>query len=138
MIEIFRNAIHYQYDQNSDLVFCIISGTGSRLLANNVTDPTLERLVSYLTPKIESACLANEGNIDQLAVVGMIQKISIIGILPVPHAIVVRQYEVTEQTRIWFTSYLWGNVFTSLQFLPVFDWTRVKIITLSGLTQSLS
>jgi hypothetical protein len=49
---------------------------------------------------------------------------------------VVRQFQPTEQTRLWFTSFLFGIVFVSLQGLPVIDWKRVKLVQLSGFTRS--
>ena len=113
----------------------MISGSGARILANGITDPTLERLVSYLGEKISSLCQKNEGNVDDSHVMTLIQKISMIGIIPVAHPILVRQYTITDQTKSWFTAYLWGTVFTSFQYLPIFDWTKIKMITL-GLSSS--
>eukprot|EP00413_Alexandrium_margalefii_P009677 CAMPEP_0204545910 /NCGR_PEP_ID=MMETSP0661-20131031/21622_1 /ASSEMBLY_ACC=CAM_ASM_000606 /TAXON_ID=109239 /ORGANISM="Alexandrium margalefi, Strain AMGDE01CS-322" /LENGTH=32 /DNA_ID= /DNA_START= /DNA_END= /DNA_ORIENTATION= len=31
-----------------------------------------------------------------------------VGILPVPHPIVIRTYQASSYTAMWFTSYMWG------------------------------
>ena len=138
MLETIDNCIHYQYDQNAQLVYSLVQGDkGRQILKNLPTDkplPTesLTRLLNYLCPRLEEVCRRNEGNIDDSQVVELIRKLSVIGILPVPHAIVIRQYAVNDQTRLWFTSYLWGTIFTGLQFMPFLDWSRVRMIVLSA------
>ena len=141
MLETIDNCVHYQYDQNASLIYALIQGEkGRKILANleplsevkNFPIETLTRLLNYLEPRLEEVCRRNEGNIDDAQVVELIRKISVIGILPVPHAIVIRQYAVNDQTRLWFTSYLWGTVFTSLHYLPVLDWSKIRMVVLSG------
>jgi hypothetical protein len=143
MLETIDNCVHYQYDQNPYLIYALIQGdSGKKILSQLPTaedkilfpTETLTRLLNYLGPRLEEVCRRNEGNIDDSQVVELIRKISVIGILPVPHAIVIRQYAVNDQTRLWFTSYLWGTIFTSLQYLPVLDWSRIRMIVLSGMS----
>ena len=55
----------------------------------------------------------------------MIEYISnntLVGILPLPHAIVMRKYEPNAKTNIWFTTLLFGAIFThSNRKLPIFE-----------------
>ena len=158
LLESVNSALHYQYEGNSALVYALLLPVGKKILANvesltsigpNVSSnyqpsaewvqetkralpvETIARLVSHLGPRIEEECRLNEGNIDHTQVLDLVRRISLVGILPVPHAIVVRQYQPNEQTRLWFTSYLWGTVFTLLQPFPLIDSSRVRIVTLS-------
>lgn len=34
-----------------------------------------------------------------------------VGLLPVPHPIVVRKYNPNEFTNLWFTTFTWGVIF---------------------------
>jgi hypothetical protein len=144
MMETIDNCVHYQYEQNSQLIYALLQGDmGMRILSNiaatidgstvpNITVDTVSKLITYLSHRLGEVCRNNEGNIDDNQVTELIRKISVIGILPVPHPIVIRQYAVNTQTVLWFTSYLWGTIFTALQYMPIIDWTRVRMIVLTG------
>jgi frataxin-like iron-binding protein CyaY len=34
-----------------------------------------------------------------------------VGLLPVPHPIVIRKYQANAYTNVWFSAYLWGVIF---------------------------
>jgi hypothetical protein len=34
-----------------------------------------------------------------------------VGLLPVPHPIVIRKYQANQYTSLWFTAFLWGVIF---------------------------
>lgn len=146
LIELINNCLQYQYDSNYNLVYSLLlvgpkviahldsltpekCGGDASALAEIHSKCNLEpmrRLIAYLGPRIEDECRRQEGDMDHTQVTNMIRRISVVGILPVPHPIVVRQYQQNEQTRLWFTSYLWGVVFTSLSTMPIFDWKKSK------------
>jgi hypothetical protein len=149
LIEFINNCLQYQYEGNFYLVYCLLL-TGPRIMKNfdalqthpDMEDPALfediklkfniepiKRLIGYLGPRVEEECLNAE--IDHNQVVQVIRRTSVVGILPVPHPIIVRQYQHNEQTRLWFTSYLWGVIFTAFSTMPIFDWERVKMVTLT-------
>ena len=47
---------------------------------------------------------------------------TLVGILPLPHAIVMRKYEPNAKTNTWFTTLLFGAIFThSNRKLPIFE-----------------
>ena len=159
LLELVGNGLQYQYDSNFNLVYSLllsapkiimnfetlsVESPGFKPSVEWLTDvkakfapglDTIRRLVNYLGPRIAETCTLNEGDVDHRQVVALIKRMSVVGILPVPHAIVVRQYQPNEQTRLWFTSYLWGVIFTSLQTMPILDWQRVKMVTLGSARQ---
>ena len=48
-------------------------------------------------------------------ILGFIRSMTMVGLLPVPHAIVVRKYQPNTFTSLWFTAFLWGVVFLQNQ-----------------------
>jgi hypothetical protein len=49
-------------------------------------------------------------------VLSYLQSGTLVGLLPVPHPIFVRKFELADGIRSWFTSYMWGVVY--LRHLP--------------------
>ena len=52
-----------------------------------------------------------------------------VGVLPVPHAIVVRKYQANKYTGLWFTTYLWGVIYMRNQEMPLWDGSHIKIFS---------
>jgi hypothetical protein len=147
LLETVNNIIQYQYESSCNLVYQLVL-RGGKILENlsSVSDELhvyheewrerdlinpISSLVKYLGPRIEEECAQKEGEIGDQEVISMIRKISLVGILPVPRPIVVRQFTMSEQTRLWFTSYLFGIVFVTLNTMPILDWQKIRMITLS-------
>lgn len=36
---------------------------------------------------------------------------TLVGLLPVPHPIIIRKYQASEATELWFHTYIWGVVY---------------------------
>jgi len=36
---------------------------------------------------------------------------TLVGLLPVPHPILIRKYQTSESTELWFHTYIWGVVY---------------------------
>jgi hypothetical protein len=53
-----------------------------------------------------------------------------IGIFPAPHRIFTRKYIATKDTIIWFTTYLWGVIFTSIQMNPYMDAKHIALFSI--------
>ena len=152
LLETVNNILQYQYESSSNFVYELVL-RGPKIIENlesvgdklhvyndewqerNLMEP-LRRLVGYLGPRIEEECAKQD--LDDKAVLALIKQTSLVGILPVPHSIVVRQFQSNEQTRLWFSSFLFGTVFVSLQSMPILDWSRVRMVTLSGLKRENS
>ncbi|EER19245.1 hypothetical protein Pmar_PMAR009666 [Perkinsus marinus ATCC 50983] len=88
------------------------------------------RLFNALYPKIVSEC-ESEGVTDQNGVLELLKDTTMVGILPVPHPIVIRTYQQNAYTQLWFTSYLWGVIFTRSQALPLYDWKKIQLILIN-------
>ncbi|KAJ3071204.1 cell wall biogenesis protein, partial [Quaeritorhiza haematococci] len=67
-------------------------------------------LVDALAPQIEQLCVDKALN-DDRKVIEYLQSGTLVGLLPLPHPIFVRRFQHNDAVRIWFTSYLWGDVF---------------------------
>lgn len=87
-------------------------------------------LIDNLSTEIESYCKETEA-VGQDQVAAYLRRTTLVGILPVPHPIVVRTYQMSNYTSMWFTSYLWGLVFTRSQGLPLYDWQKIRLITIN-------
>lgn len=48
-------------------------------------------------------------------VVEFLQTTTLVGLLPVPHPIVIRKYQPNKYTSLWFSAFLWGVIFTHNQ-----------------------
>jgi hypothetical protein len=56
-----------------------------------------------------------------------------VGILPVPHPIVIRKYQPNRFTSLWFTAFLWGVVLLHNQAAPrLFDARGVRLFMVQG------
>jgi len=87
-------------------------------------------LIDYLAPEIEAMCKENDVT-DQDEVLNYLKRTTMVGILPVPHPIVIRTYQASSYTAMWFTSYMWGVIFTRSQRLPLYDWKKIKLVVIN-------
>ncbi|KAI8621724.1 high-temperature-induced dauer-formation protein-domain-containing protein [Chytriomyces sp. MP71] len=70
----------------------------------------LVTLVDALGPKIEAFCLKEETNDDKKAI-DFLNSGTMVGLLPLPQPLFTRKFSYTEAVRVWFTSYMWGNIY---------------------------
>eukprot|EP00475_Leptophrys_vorax_P036936 TRINITY_DN63128_c0_g1_i2.p1 TRINITY_DN63128_c0_g1~~TRINITY_DN63128_c0_g1_i2.p1 ORF type:complete len:818 (-),score=216.62 TRINITY_DN63128_c0_g1_i2:1171-3624(-) len=83
-------------------------------------------LLEYLIPRLKN--LAEDRSLDnEEAVLALIERTTVVGILPAPHSIVVRRYTNTPYTMVWFTTYIWGLVFLRNERPVLFDPPRIKL-----------
>jgi hypothetical protein len=60
-------------------------------------------------------------------VVEFLQRTTLVGLLPVPHPIVIRKYQPNKYTSLWFSAFMWGVIFTHNQELSLFDGKGVRL-----------
>ena len=48
-------------------------------------------------------------------VVEFLERYTLVGLLPVPHPILIRKYQPNAYTGIWFTTYIWGVIYLQQQ-----------------------
>ncbi|RHY10343.1 hypothetical protein DYB25_008439, partial [Aphanomyces astaci] len=78
------------------------------------------RLLQYLVPQLEDACeVASGGSLDEAAILVFLRSTTMVGLLPVPHAIVIRKYQTNQFTNLWFTTFTWGVIFLRNQGMMI-------------------
>eukprot|EP00924_Labyrinthula_sp_SR-Ha-C_P001210 maker-scaffold_7-snap-gene-17.29-mRNA-1 protein AED:0.00 eAED:0.00 QI:55/1/1/1/0.5/0.33/3/72/578 len=160
-IDLFNNILQYQYNENENLVYGLISHStliqnvlqlDFSYLLNEANNPEqirriseevkslnatlkkteykkvepLKAFYSHILPLIGEKKISSE---DELRL--FIQNISVVGILPVPHPIVVRKYEKNEYTDVWFTTFVYGLVFLKNKEVPLWDDERIKLFSIN-------
>ena len=81
--------------------------------------------------------------IDETAILAMISSQTLVGVLPVPHPIVVRKYIPNHFTNLWFSTFLTGIIFLRQQALsnlsygisaraPLWNGQAVKMFVISN------
>ena len=90
---------------------------------------TIARLVKSLLPQIEERFgKKNDFNSDEKLVVEFLHSTTMVGLLPVPHPIVIRKYQPNRFTGLWFTAFQWGVIFTFNHLsTAMFDGKHVKL-----------
>ncbi|CAJ1361480.1 unnamed protein product [Effrenium voratum] len=91
---------------------------------------TLLCLIEHLNPQLEALCVEKDVT-DQAEVLSYLKSTTLVGILPVPHPIVIRTYQASTYTSMWFTSYMWGVIFTRSQRMPLYDWKKIRLVQIN-------
>ncbi|OQS05042.1 hypothetical protein THRCLA_02784 [Thraustotheca clavata] len=91
------------------------------------------RLLQYLVPQLEDACELAGGSLDETSMLQFLRSTTMVGLLPVPHAIVIRKYQTNQFTNLWFTTFTWGVIFLRNQAFPLFDGSSITLFTINVL-----
>lgn len=92
---------------------------------------TVNRLLQHLVPVVDDMCERQNGVVDETEILEVFKDITMVGLLPVPHAIVIRKYQPNQYTSIWFTAFMWGVVFLRSQQPPIFDAECIELFQIS-------
>ncbi|RYE83531.1 MAG: hypothetical protein EOO65_03795 [Methanosarcinales archaeon] len=94
---------------------------------------TVLRCTAHLLPIVEEYVRESGNSADDVAVVAFVKQVELVGILPVPHPIVLRRYEPNEYTALWFTTFTWSSIFLSLatEDTPMFDVQAIRLFQLT-------
>ena len=60
-------------------------------------------------PQVEKICI-DRGLTDESEILRFLQHGTLVGLLPVPHPILIRKYQPNPGTAMWFRTYMWGVV----------------------------
>lgn len=71
---------------------------------------TVLRTLQVLVPQVEALC-AEKGVTDEVEILQFLQHGTLVGLLPVPHPIVVRKYHPSAGPMLWLISYIWGIIY---------------------------
>ena len=47
----------------------------------------------------------------ELEILAYLKNGTLVGLLPVPHPIIIRKYQASEATELWFHTYIWGVIY---------------------------
>ncbi|KAG7370552.1 dymeclin [Nitzschia inconspicua] len=92
---------------------------------------TVTRLLQHLVPVVDEIVANKQGAVDEQEILDVLQDIVMVGLLPVPHAIVIRKYQPNQYTALWFTAFMWGVIFLRNQSLPMFDGQCIELFQVS-------
>jgi len=71
---------------------------------------TVMRLLQVLVPQVEKMCM-DKGLTDESEILRFLQNGTLVGLLPVPHPILIRRYQANPGTDMWFRTYMWGVIY---------------------------
>ena len=89
------------------------------------------RLLQHLVPVVDEIVSSKAGVVDEQQILNVLNEITMVGLLPVPHPIVIRKYQPNQYTALWFTAFMWGVIFLRNQALPLFDGSCIELFQVS-------
>lgn len=92
---------------------------------------TITRFLQHLVPIVDEIVERKKGLVDEIEIIEVLKEVTLVGLLPVPHAIVVRTYQPNQYTSLWFTTFLWSVIFLRNQSLPIFDGDAIELFQVS-------
>lgn len=87
---------------------------------------TIMRLLQVLVPQVEKICI-DKGLTDESEILRFLQHGTLVGLLPVPHPILIRKYQANAATATWFRTYMWGIIYLRNVDPPIWYDTDVKL-----------
>lgn len=87
---------------------------------------TIMRMLQVLVPQVEKICI-DKGLTDESEILKFLQHGTLVGLLPVPHPILIRKYQANSGTTMWFRAYLWGVIYLRNVDPPIWYDTNVKL-----------
>lgn len=87
---------------------------------------TIMRMLQVLIPQVEKMSL-DKGITDENAILQFLEHGTLVGLLPVPHPILIRKYQTNSGTTLWFRQYMFGVVFLRNMQPPIWYDTDVKL-----------
>ncbi|XP_077974353.1 protein HID1-like [Styela clava] len=87
---------------------------------------TIMRMLQVLVPQVEKICI-DKNLTDESEILKFLQHGTLVGLLPVPHPILIRKYQANAGTTTWFRTYMWGVIYLRNVDPPVWYDTDVKL-----------
>uniref|UniRef100_A0A8C7GF88 HID1 domain containing n=1 Tax=Oncorhynchus kisutch TaxID=8019 RepID=A0A8C7GF88_ONCKI len=87
---------------------------------------TIMRLLQVLVPQVEKICI-DKGLTDESEILKFLQHGTLVGLLPVPHPILIRKYQANAGTAMWFRTYTWGVIYLRNVDPPIWYDTDVRL-----------
>lgn len=93
---------------------------------NKLPLQTIMRVLQVLVPQVEKICM-DRGLTDESEIIKFLQHGTLVGLLPVPHPILIRKYQPNAGTSMWFRTYIWGVIYLRNVDPPIWYDTDVKL-----------
>lgn len=87
---------------------------------------TIMRLLQVLVPQVEKICI-DKGLTDESEILKFLQHGTLVGLLPVPHPILIRKYQANAGTTMWFRTYMWGVIYLRNVDPPIWYDTDIRL-----------
>ncbi|XP_037320491.2 protein HID1b [Pungitius pungitius] len=87
---------------------------------------TIMRLLQVLVPQVEKICI-DKGLTDESEILKFLQHGTLVGLLPVPHPILIRKYQANAGTAMWFRTYMWGVIYLRNVDPPIWYDTDIRL-----------
>ncbi|KAI3379111.1 hypothetical protein SNEBB_011458 [Seison nebaliae] len=87
---------------------------------------TILRVLQILVPQVEKMCV-DHGLTDESEILKYLQHGTLVGLLPVPHPILIRKYQPNTETNLWFRIFLWGIIYLRNVDPPIWYDTEIKL-----------
>uniref|UniRef100_M4AQZ4 HID1 domain containing n=1 Tax=Xiphophorus maculatus TaxID=8083 RepID=M4AQZ4_XIPMA len=87
---------------------------------------TIMRLLQVLVPQVEKICI-DKGLTDESEILRFLQHGTLVGLLPVPHPILIRKYQANSGTAMWFRTYMWGVIYLRNVDPPIWYDTDIRL-----------
>ncbi|XP_034231416.1 protein HID1 [Thrips palmi] len=84
------------------------------------------RLLQILVPQVEKICIDKDLT-DESEILKFLQHGTLVGLLPVPHPILIRKYQTNSGTSTWLRTYMWGIIYLRNVDPPIWYDTGVKL-----------
>uniref|UniRef100_A0A7N6AU81 HID1 domain containing b n=1 Tax=Anabas testudineus TaxID=64144 RepID=A0A7N6AU81_ANATE len=79
-----------------------------------------------LVPQVEKICI-DKGLTDESEILKFLQHGTLVGLLPVPHPILIRKYQANAGTAMWFRTYMWGVIYLRNVDPPIWYDTDIRL-----------
>lgn len=93
---------------------------------NKMPLQTIMRMLQVLVPQVEKMCI-DKGLTDESEILRFLQNGTLVGLLPVPHPILIRRYQANPGTAMWFRTYMWGVLYLRTAEPAIWFDTDVKL-----------
>ncbi|KAJ8731109.1 hypothetical protein PYW07_004273 [Mythimna separata] len=113
-------------DMHRQVSAVVLQYTESGRVAVELPLQTIMRLLQVLVPQVEKICI-DKGLTDESEILRFLQHGTLVGLLPVPHPILIRKYQANAGTAAWFRTYLWGVIYIRNVDPPIWYDTDVKL-----------
>ncbi|PHJ20770.1 high-temperature-induced dauer-formation [Cystoisospora suis] len=93
---------------------------------------TILRLIHCLLPQVEEECGKREVA-SPSDILDFLSKVTMVGLLPVPHPIIIRNYQPNVYTSLWYTSFTWGILLSSSSnAFRHLNWSKIRLLVMNS------